>query len=256
MSSSTYGGLSSRVAVVTGADGGLGRAVVRRFLEHGTFVIATDLVPPDIEAFGCPGDVPGLRTVALDLADPMAAEHLVAEAVQTFGRLDILVNNAAILRRQPLEEVSIEDFDRAIAVNLRAPFFLSRAAMEHMRAQRWGRVINISSVGVRTGGSSGSINDLPYLASKGGLVSLTKALARAGAADNVLASAVLPAAIHTPMVEHGYQKEAIEHIKREIPLGRLSQPQEIAELVLWLSSDAASYVTGASFDINGGWVMT
>jgi 3-oxoacyl-[acyl-carrier protein] reductase len=241
ISASRYAGLDKRVALVTGAARGLGRAVVLRLLENGASVAACDI---DSEGLATLDSIPrvsgSLRIFPVDLAE-------------AFGRLDILVNNAAILCRKPLEEMTVDDFDRVLAVNLRAPFLLARAALKDMRLQRWGRIINIASIAARTGGSS---NLFAYAASKGGLVALTKALARSGAEDNILVSAVLPAGIDTPMIGEGFSADSLEKIRAEIPLQRLAQPEEIAEIVLWLASDASSYVTGASFDVNGGWAMT
>jgi NAD(P)-dependent dehydrogenase (short-subunit alcohol dehydrogenase family) len=248
-----YAGLSGRVALVTGAGRGLGRAVAMRLLEHGAAVAAVDIDGEALSALAVQaGPGTSIHILPADLADAGTAESLVPLTVQAFGGIDILVNNAAILCRKPLEDVSIEDFDRVIAVNLRAPFLLARAALREMRPRRWGRIVNVSSIAARTGGSS---DVFPYAASKGGLVALTKALAKSAAPDNVLVSTVLPAGIDTPMVAQGYDTEGLEQIKTQIPIGRLSQPEEIAEAVLWLASEASSYVAGASFDVNGGWSM-
>jgi NAD(P)-dependent dehydrogenase (short-subunit alcohol dehydrogenase family) len=249
-----YAGLAGRTALVTGAGRGLGRVVVLRLLEHGSSVVAVDIDADALSTLASEaGAQASIRVLTTDLGDAAAAEALVPSTVEAFGGIDVLVNNAAILTRKPLEDVTIEDFDRVIAVNLRAPFLLARAALGEMRRQRWGRIINISSIAARTGGSS---NIYPYVASKGGLIALTKALAKSAAPDNVLVSAVLPAGMDTPMVTQGFDPATIEQIKSQIPIGRLSRPEEIAEAVLWLASEASSYVTGACFDINGGWAMT
>jgi 3-oxoacyl-[acyl-carrier protein] reductase len=248
-----YAGLSGRVALVTGAGRGLGRAVARRLLEHGAAVAAVDIdrgALSEVAEEAGPGA--SIHILPADLADAASAESLVPLAVEAFGGLDILVNNAAILCRKPLEDVSIDDFDRVIAVNLRAPFLIARAALREMRPRRWGRIVNVASIAARTGGSA---DVFPYAASKGGLVALTKALAKSAAPDNVLVSAVLPAGMDTPMVAQGFGTEGLEQIKAQIPMGRLSEPEEIAEAVLWLASESSSYVTGASLDVNGGWSM-
>jgi 3-oxoacyl-[acyl-carrier protein] reductase len=250
-----YPELAGRVVIVTGAARGLGRALADGFAAQGARLVLCDL-DGDGLAGVCetlpvgPGQV---LAVAADLRDPATCETLVDGAAERFGRVDVLVNNAAVLRRMPLEAVTPEIFDDVIAVNLRAPFFLARAALRHMRAARTGRIVNVASVAARTGGAS---DVFPYAASKGGLVALTKSLARLAAGDGVLVNAVLPAGIDTPMIAEGFGPEALERIVDQIPLGRLSPPAEMAGVVLWLASDAAAYVTGASVDVNGGWVMT
>jgi NAD(P)-dependent dehydrogenase (short-subunit alcohol dehydrogenase family) len=251
---SRYAGLEGRVALVTGAAGGLGSAIVKQYVSQGVSVVACDRDDESLSPLASElGPDDPVHFCAVDLADTSVGELLVEATVAAFGRIDILVNNAAVLHRMPLEEVSSEVFDEIMAVNLRAPFLLSRAALREMRQQRSGRIINVSSIAARTGGSS---DVFPYAASKGGLVALTKAFAKVAGRDNVLVSAVLPAAIDTPMISDGFEQHTLDSITGEIPLGRLSQPSEIAQAVLWLSSDAASYVNGASIDVNGGWVMT
>jgi 3-oxoacyl-[acyl-carrier protein] reductase len=246
---------SGRVVLVTGASGGVGRAVSKAFAAEGALVALCDVDGTGLTETGDLLEVAGsgYMLIETDLGDPIAAENVVDEVIDSCGRLDILVNNAALLEPTPLDEVTALQFDRVIAVNLRAPFLLARAAMPHMRSAKFGRIINVASVAVRTGGSA---DVFPYVASKGGLVALTKALARAGAADGILVNAVLPAAIDTPMLAHGFSDTTIADVITRIPLGRLSAPDEVASVIAWLASDAASYVTGASIDVNGGWVMT
>ncbi len=251
----SYPELAGRVVIVTGAAGGLGRAVADGFGAQGARLVLCDLDAAALRLAGKDLATPPDRLLALaaDLREPAACEALVDTAADHFGQIDVLVNNAAVLHRMPVEQVTPEVFDEVMAVNLRAPFFLARAALRHMRPAGWGRIINIASVAARTGGAS---DVFPYAASKGGLVTLTKSLAKLAAGDGVLVNAVLPAGIDTSMITEGFSAEAIEAIVRQIPLGRLSPPSEMAGIVLWLASDAAGYVTGASFDVNGGWVMT
>ena len=144
-------------------------------------------------------------------------------------------------------------FDQVMAVNLRAPLLLSRAALYHMRAQRTGRIVNVASMAARTGGTS---DVFLYAASKAGLLALTRSLAKSAAADNVRVNAILPSNIESPMFRGGFPQDVIDRVLAQIPLGRTAEPAEVAELVLWLASDASSYVTGVTWDINGGWFMT
>lgn len=250
-----YEGLEDAAILLTGATGGLGAAIARRFADHDARLLLTDTEMERLEDLAASlGFDPGQVAIEpADLSDVAATERLVQTAVARFGRIDILVNNAALLARAPLDDITPELFDQVIAVNLRAPFFLSRAALVHMRQQRFGRIVNVASMAARTGGTS---DVFVYAASKAGLLAVTRSLAKVGAPDNVRVNAVLPANIESPMLRAGFPPQVVERVLAQIPLGRTAEPTEVAELVLWLASDASSYVTGASWDINGGWFMT
>ncbi len=190
------------------------------------------------------------RVLRADLASPAAIERLVAEV----GRVDVLVNNAAILIEKPIEAVTLDDFDRTIAVNLRAPFLLSRAFGQGMCERGWGRIVNIASIAARTGAVSQAA---VYAATKAGLVALTKNFARNYGPAGVTVNAVAPGAIDTPMtagqgvVTPGFR----EAISAQLPLRRFGDAAELAAVVDFLASDGASFVTGATIDVNGGWFM-
>jgi NAD(P)-dependent dehydrogenase (short-subunit alcohol dehydrogenase family) len=250
-----YEGLQDAVVLVTGATGGLGAAIARRFADHGARLLLTDLQPDRLDDLASSLDPGSLLfiTKSADLTDAAVCEPLVETAIERFGRIDILINNAALLGRAPLEEITSTLFDRVIAVNLRAPFLLSQAAMSVMRRQQSGRIVNVASMAARTGGTS---DVFVYAASKAGLLSLTRSLAKIGAPDNIRVNAILPANIESPMLRDSFPQDVLDQVLAQIPLGRTARPSEVAELVLWLASDASSYVTGASWDINGGWFMT
>jgi NAD(P)-dependent dehydrogenase (short-subunit alcohol dehydrogenase family) len=234
--------MTVRTALVTGSAQGIGRAIAEALAADGHVVIGVDVRDQDAG--------PMVRTIRADLSVPAAIDAIRADV----GAADILVNNAAILVEKPIEETTIADFDRTIAVNLRAPFLLSRAFGAGMKERGWGRIVNISSVGARTGAMSQAA---VYASTKAGLIALTKNFARNYGPHGVTVNAVAPGAIETPMVAG--QAEVTpglrESITPQIPLRRFAQPSELAAVVAFLASDAASFVTGATVDVNGGWFM-
>ena len=188
------------------------------------------------------------RYIEIDLSDPAECERLVAEA----GEVDVLVNNAAIFFHRPIPEFTLDEFDYTIAVNFRANFLVCRGLVKGMKQRGWGRIINISSVGARTGGVSDSA---VYSATKAAMISLTKSFARNYGEFGVTANAVAPGFVDSFMTSH-VPDDLRAAYTSQIPLGRASQPEEIASVVAFLAGDGASFVTGATIDVNGGWVMT
>ena len=227
------------MALVTGSARGIGLAIASELAAAGHHVTGVDLLPQE--------SGPCDRVVRADLADAAAP----ADIVKRFGPFDIVVNNAGLFIHQPVEDVTVEDFDRQIAVNLRATFLFCQSSAPLMRERGWGRIINISSVGARTGGISQSA---VYNASKAGIISLTKNIARNFGPSGVTANAVAPGAVDSHMTEHISPEQRAEYIA-QIPLRRFSDPTEIAAVVGFLASDRASYVNGAVVDVNGGWLM-
>jgi 3-oxoacyl-[acyl-carrier protein] reductase len=231
-----------RVALVTGSAQGIGRSIAAALAEAGHAVVGVDI--RDQEAG------PMERALQVDLADPSAIDRLVAEV----GPVDVLVNDAAILVERPIEDVSVEDFDRTVAVNLRAPFLLCRALGPGMKERGWGRIVNISSVAARTGGVS---EVTAYAATKAGLIALSKSLARHWGPFGVTVNVVAPGAIDTPMLrgQEALTPGLAASLGPQIPLRRIGAPSELAAAVAFLVSDAASFITGATVDVNGGWFM-
>ena len=233
-----------RVALVTGSARGMGRAMAEVLAAAGHRVVGLDRLEQE------PG--PLSRTIVADLLDPAAPRAIVDDVLATEGRLDILVHNAAVfVPDHPLADVTLDDYDLQTGVNLRAVFFLSQAAAEAMRPNGWGRIIGISSVGARTGGVSDSA---VYNAAKAGVISLMKNFARNYGKYGITANAVAPGAIEGFMTAH-LSAEEREQVTSWVPLGRWGQPIEVANVVGFLASDAASYINGATIDVNGGWVM-
>ena len=233
-----------RVALVTGSARGMGRAMAEVLAAAGNRVVGLDRLDQDRG--------PLERTVTADLLDPDVPRRVVDDIVATEGRLDIVVHNAAFyIPTHPLPEVTLEDYDLQTSINLRAVFFLSQAAAEVMRPNGWGRLIAISSVGARTGGVSHSAI---YNATKAGVISLMKNFARNYGPYGITANAVAPGAVEGFMTEHLTPEERATFVGL-VPVGRFAQPIEIANVVGFLASEGASFVNGATIDVNGGWIM-
>ena len=246
-------GLVGRVVVVTGAGGGIGRAVCQALDAAGAIVVAVDISEETVRTAleGLSGS--GHRGVALDLADIGSHDRLFAEAVE-LGQLAALVHCAAVLvRRATVDEVTEQDWDWQHTINLKATFFLNRAAQHaFVRQGTGGSIVNFTSQGWWTGGFGGSV---VYAASKGGIVSLTRGLARSFAPSGVRVNAVSPGGVDTAMMRSGASEEAMAGFVAMIPLGRLAEPEELAGAVLFLASDASQYVTGAVINVSGGQLM-
>jgi len=244
--------LEDKIAIVTGAGQGIGRAIALRLAGEGAHIVVSDVVRETGQAVAQEIEAMGRRSafIACNVAEPAQAKALIDETVNTFGRVDILVNNAGVTRDGLAVRMSDEDWDLVLAVNLRGPFNCSRAAMRTMMKQRAGRIINIASV-VGVIGNAGQAN---YSASKGGLIALTKTLARELAGRNVMVNAVAPGFIRTAMTDV-LDEKVKEALMAQVPLGRLGEPDDVANAVLFLASDLASYITGQVIHVNGGMAM-
>lgn len=241
------------MAVVTGAAGGIGQAAAEALAGFGVSVLACDINREGLSAAVAVLPGPGRHRAAVrDISQVAQCEELVDEALQEYGRLDILVNVAAILRRIDLEAVDEEYWNRIMDVNLKSQFFLARAAARPMKAARWGRIINFSSQGAYSGGYFGST---VYAVSKGGVHTLTKSLARQFASHNITVNAIAPGSVDTPMLRGGMSDEDLVSLAAKIPVGRMATPAELAWGVVYLASEWAGYVTGHSLDIDGGLAM-
>ena len=245
--------LQDRVAIVTGAAQGVGAAIAHELSRQGARVVLCDIEEKLVEQAaaeirGAGGDAVALR---VDVSKLPELDGLVKAAVERYGRLDILVNNAAICPRIPMDDMTEAWFDRIVAINLKSVFFLSRAAGNAMKGRKWGRIINVSSVGGRTGGMFAST---VYSATKAGVMSMTKAFARHFAPDNITVTCVAPGSVDTRLMAN-LSPESLQATIDGVPLKRLADPLEVARVIAFLASEGSSYMTGAIVDVNGGALM-
>jgi NAD(P)-dependent dehydrogenase (short-subunit alcohol dehydrogenase family) len=238
-----------RVAIVTGAAGGVGRDVVRLLTERGARVVAEDLDP----AVGELAD--GDRVVAIegDVTHAATAELAMSTALERFGRLDVLINNAGRFLLRPIVDTSEEEWDTILAINVKGAFLHCRAALPHLEASGAGAIVNTASIS----GVVGLNDQTAYCASKGALVQLTRQLAVDYAARHVRVNAVAPGAIDTPLLTAPLSvlpdfAERMAGIAAHHPMGRISQPIETAEVVAFLASPRASFMTGVIVPVDGG----
>jgi len=243
--------LSARVAIVTGASRGIGRAIATRLASSGARVLAAaraDHATDAVDAIRAAGGQAEL--VSLDVTDAAAVDAAVASAVERHGRVDILVNNAGITRDQLMLRLKRDDWEAVLATNLTSAYALTQAALKPMIRQRRGRIICISSVV----GQSGNAGQANYAASKAGLIGFAKAVALEVASRNITVNVVAPGLIETDMTG-GLAEKTRESLIARIPLGRLGAPDDVAAAVCFLASDEASYITGQVLAVNGGMYM-
>lgn len=248
--------LTGKVALVTGGRRGMGKSHALALARQGAKVAVTDvnqeecqLVVDEIKSFG--GEAIALK---LDVSNAAEVNQVFDEIIKQCSRLDILVNNAGIFAPKPALELTEEDWDKTIDINLKGEFLCAQRAAKEMAKNNWGRIINIASVasgGVGVGISGGA----HYTASKGGIIGMTETLADEWAPMGINVNAIGPGAIDTPMVSTSQiSEEAMKAMLASVPLKRIGKPEEVSAAVVFLASEEASYVTGATLYVDGGWL--
>ena len=250
--------LKNKIALVTGARRGMGKSHALALARQGATVIITDidvaeclLVADEIQSHGGTS-----RCFTMNVSNRAEVHQVFDEVVKEFGRVDILVNNAGIYFSKPALELSEEEWDRMIDINLKGQFLCAQRAAQEMAKHGWGRIINIASVASGQVGV-GIAEGAHYTASKGGIIGMTETLAIEWASLGITVNAIGPGAIDTPMVGAAQTpKEEMDALIARIPLKRIGRPEEVSAMVVFLSSEEASYVTGATFFVDGGWLAS
>lgn len=241
--------LDGRVALVTGASRGIGRSIAQVLAKAGADVALVARNEALLKEAAAEVRAEGRRALVLpaDLKDPSACRAVVEAVLAEWSRLDILVNNAGVGASGPLHTITEERWDEILDTNLKAMFLLTQAAAPAMQEAKWGRIVNISSIAAETGGVAGAA---AYAASKGGALSFTKSVARDLAPYRITVNSITPGQIETDMGR--VPPERLPQLLGMIPLGRIGVPEDIAYATLFLCSEEAGYITGATLDVNGG----
>lgn len=241
-----------QTAIVTGAAGGIGAAIARKLSAQGAAVVCVDLDSSAAKAIATSLTDSGGKAVALagDVTDPTLGEVATLLALESFGSLEILVNNAGVGSTMlPLWEVELEDWRRDIDINLTSQFMMCKAAIPTMLAGGYGRILNVASAA----GMEGHALSGGYAAAKAGVIAMTKALGKELATTGVIVNAIAPALIGSGMLDQPWFNDGVkEKLLGRIPMGRVGEPEEVAEMVSFLTSSAVSFSTGAVFDLSGG----
>lgn len=236
--------LAGRTAAVTGSSGAIGSAVSKALTELGAHVVAIDVADTASSSTSA-----RLTPFHLDLSDANAIAAATSRLIKTFGSIDILVNNAGVLSNNKINDTTLEEWRRVSSINLEAAFLLIRSFLPGMRANKWGRIINMSSYAAKCGGLTAGT---AYSVSKSALIGLTFATARETAGDGITANAIAPAYVMSPMVSKQLTEEQRRNQLAQIPVGRFCRPEEVAHAVSFLASPLAGFITGEVIDMNGG----
>jgi len=239
--------LKGKTAIITGATGGIGKAITLLFHQEGANVVIC-YNKNKKEAENLHKKLENSITCQLDLNNSESISDVISKSHKQFNSIDILINNGAFLSQKPFETIEEEEWDYTLSVNLKAPFLMCQKVIPYMKKQNHGRIVNISSIGGQWGGNLA----IHYAASKAGLISLTKSLSKIYSKDNILTNCIAPGLIDTKMIANEIKtKEGKEKIN-QIPIKRIGTPQEVAKTALFLVSDDSTYVTGQTINLNGG----
>jgi NAD(P)-dependent dehydrogenase (short-subunit alcohol dehydrogenase family) len=242
--------VARRVVLITGANRGIGLAVAEAFARTGAHLALVDLEVGTLERRREEWARDGRQALVFqgDVTDGARVAAIVREIDATLGRIDVLVNNAGIVKRTPVLELGEAEWDRDLAVNLKSVFLFSRAVIPIMTRQRHGRIVSMGSLAGKTGGTPGTPAN--YAAAKAGVLALTRVLAKEVGPLGITVNAVAPGSVDTGLVKR--TPEQLAELLKTIPLGRLGRPEDVAHAILFLASDEAGYITGVSLDVNGG----
>ena len=245
---------AGKVAIVTGAGRGMGRAVAERLASDGARLVVNDLDGASAELVAGALRESGAEALAVpaDVTSAADVTRMVDEASDRFGAIHILINNAGVLRPTPVIDIEEAEWDMVVNGNLKSTYLCSRAVLPAMRSQSWGRIFNFSSTAGKNVSTMGGAH---YTASKAAILGFTRHLAKEEASYGITVNAVCPGLIDTEMVRSTISPERTVAYAKSFPIARLGEPSEVADLVAFLASDNAAYITGASLDINGGDLM-
>ena len=240
-----------RIALVTGGSGGIGKAIVAQLAGEGTRVAFTYkqhkekavAIAKDLEKKGCE-----LACLELDQSKGQSVQKAIDKTHELLGKIDILVNNAALAQEKSFESITEDDWHAMLDTNLLGPFILCQKVLPDMKERRWGRIINVTSIG----GQWGGFNQVHYAMAKAGLINLTMSVAKIHGKYGITSNAVSPGLVDTEMIAGELSTPAGKEKLKNIPLGRLATPEEVANVVAFLASDKASYITGQTINVNGG----
>jgi 3-oxoacyl-[acyl-carrier protein] reductase len=251
--------LQDRIAIVTGGARGIGRACAIALAQEGAHVCVTDVIPMEeamdaIKALG--RQTLGIKT---DVSNKTDVLNMVAQVIEKFGRIDILVNNAGTCWRVPLEELTEEQWDRDVNTIMKGTFLCTQAVFPHMKAKGYGKIVNIASISGKIGGAVSKKgagvegkygrSGPAYAAAKGGVIAFTKWVAKDAGCHGIYVNAIAPGGIESDM------SRGFVYPVEDLPIARMGKPEDVAQMVVFLASDASNYTTGQTINVDGGWVM-
>ena len=244
---------NGEVAIVTGGAQGIGKAIVEEFCREGAKAVILDINIEKGKSVELEMQITGREAAFFqcDVSKPAEIEGVIALILEKYGKINILVNNAGILHSTAIEDITEEEWDRMMAVNLKSMFFMIQKCLPSFRAQNGGKIVNLSSLAGRMGGI---LNGLGYTATKSAMIGLTYGFARRLAKDNIYVNAIAPGPTETDILK-AFTPEKKEELRLSIPIKRLGSPKDIANAVVFLASSKADFITGAVLDVNGGIFM-